>query len=260
MQRTLINILPPPLLLLTIMITMSSAATLIFFATKKFFPPQIEKKSRQFLSLLIGLIIGNYTILVGFMIINLWQNYQNAKLIVVTESNHLALMTYDAFALPPVIQSKLLDKTGHYIHHLIDYEWPAMKWGESAPITNILIHNFFTTLASFTPQTEIDKAFYQDFLQHLNGALENRRLRLYRVDNQIEAPLLFILIFGILLNAFLLSLLHSKNKYIHIFTIVITTSILSFKVGVTLLLDFPFSGRMAVSSSPLKENILSRYQ
>lgn len=260
MQRTLINILPPSLLFLTLIITMSSVAALIFFVTKRFFPSIAEKKSSQFLSLLIGLISGNYAFILGFVIVSLWQNYQHTKLIVVTESNHLALMTFDTFALPPVIQNKLLDGIGHYIHHLIDYEWPAMRWGEPSPLTDTLIHNFFTTLASFTPQTEIEKSFYHDFLQNLNGALESRRLRLNSVDNQLIAPLLFILIFGIFLNVFLISLFDSKNKHIHIFTIITASSILSFNVGLALLLNFPFSGRMAVSPAPFTENILSRFQ
>ncbi|MBY0501058.1 MAG: DUF4239 domain-containing protein [Alphaproteobacteria bacterium] len=259
MIRSFINEVPSLFLLFILVLTLSCFATGIFFLTKKFLPSVTQKQSNQFLTLLITIISSNYAFLLGLVIINLWQNYAHTKSIVLMEANQLALMTLDSLALPSPLQDELLATINRYIHHVTYEEWPAMRLGIITPFSDSSLIKFFHTIGSYSPQTEMEKTFFHEFLTHMNGVLENRRLRWNSVENHLALPMIVILLTIIILISFLLSLFKSDNKNIHLFTVITATSILSFNVGIAILLSYPFSGQLSINPTPYTENILSRF-
>ncbi len=259
MIRNIINEIPAFFLLLILVLSMSCIVTGVFFLTKKILPSVSQKQSNQFLTLLITIISSNYAFLLGLVIINLWQHYAHTKGIVLMEANQLALMTLDSLALPSPIQNELLAIINNYIHHVIYEEWPAMRLGIVTPFSDSSLIKFFHTIGSYSPQTEMEKTFFHEFLTHMNGVLENRRLRWNAVENHLALPMIVILLTIIILIAFLLSLFKSDKENIHLFTVIATASILSFNVGIAILLSYPFSGELSANPTPYTENILSRF-
>jgi len=260
MERALINWLPTWPFILLLVIVISCVTTLIFFLTRHFIPNFIRKEQGHFLTIFGEIIIVIYAFLLGFVIISLWQILNQATNVTAAEANYLSLMTFDAFALPTPIQTEILDAIGQYIKHVVQDEWKTMRWGHASQLAQNAIGNLFHVIQSYNPQTETEKTFYHEIIVNLNNALENRRLRLNNVESALIDPLRFILIFGIFLISFILSLAETKNRYTHLFIVLIACSLLSFSVGLAFVLDYPFSGEIAVSNKVFSTGVLSRFQ
>ena len=257
--KALINWLPIWLFIILITILLMSLSAIIFWLVRKFFPHLIKHQSSDILSILIGVISTNYGFLVGFVIIILWQSYNQATLVVYNEANYLSLILYDCAAFPMEIKTEITETVGKYIHILINEEWDLMKWGRVSDDARLALGKIFTIIQSYTPNTETEKAFYSEAISNLNSVLENRRLRIEKVESALPDTLRFILIFGVLIVAFFVSLLETKYQRVHLFVTLVVTAIMSFNVGLALTLDYPFSGYISVANEPYTRGILAQY-
>ncbi|MBS0272103.1 MAG: DUF4239 domain-containing protein [Proteobacteria bacterium] len=260
MERIFLNELTTwPFLFLSIFILIF-LGILTFFITQRYLSHFITRQHEAFLMSLTHVLIISYGILMGFIIVTLWETFIHAKHLTIFEANHLALMTLDSAALPNAIQSKLLNGIGQYIQYLIQDEWPAMRWGHSSAQAEKEIVNLFHILQSYIPQNETETSFFREVLTHLNGVLENRRLRLEKLHSSLIEPLRFILFFGSLLILFFISLFKTKSKSTQLLFISTIGCIFGFNIGLVLLLDCPFAGDIAIDSNVYTQGILAQFK
>lgn len=259
MQRAFINWLPAWLFILMLAFVFCAAAIIFFYLSRLFFPQTIHKRNADLLNIIIRIASANYAFLLGFVIVILWQYFNQAVHVTTEEASHLTLIVFDSAVLPTSFQHDLLAAIGKYINLLRHQEWQTMKWGHADPATQSAFNNIFYTLESYVPQTEMQKTYYREIIANMNICLENRLLRLNDLGSILPDTLRFILIAGALLIGFFVALIESKSKSFHLLTIVAVTGVLAFNVGLALTLDYPFSGDISVSSKPYTEAVLVQF-
>ncbi|MBI2707740.1 MAG: DUF4239 domain-containing protein [Proteobacteria bacterium] len=259
MLRELINIVPTGSFFLISFVVFASISMSIFFLTRKFLASFVRDTHGPFLRSTVEILVLSYGVLIGFVIITLWNAHEQSQNMVNAEANHLALMIFDSAALP-VIQHDILSGVGQYTKHVTQDEWSTMKLGQTSPLAQESIKNLFNIIQSYVPQNEKEIAFYNEIVSQLNKVLESRRLRLNSLDSALTTPFLFILVCGIFLIVFALSLIRTENPFIQSMIITfVVTGILSFKLALAVLMDYPFSGDISISSGAFSKGVLAQF-
>ena len=259
-QLLIINNIPQWefILLLTVVIALFVIVTANII--HKFFPGVTHVDNQNLVYSMINVISTYYAVLMGFVIIVLWQAYSKATVIVDTEASHLAIILRDSAVFPKVFHAQFSAAIGEYINNVMGDEWPAMQWGNISPLAEKSLEKIYTILQSFVPENDLQNTYYRDIITHLNSAMETRRQRILAVDSILPDPLRVIMSVGAVGIPAFLALVEIRNKALHQFIIIVVSCILGFNLGFALNLDYPFSGKLKVSEAPFTRGILAQFQ
>ena len=260
LQRHFINTFPSWVCILLLVLGLTVLVWGLFRFLNRFFPHWIHKENSSFLPTVTIVTSANYGFLLGFVVIVLWQAFNTAQSVTTAEANRLALFMYDIQAFPKDVQGQLSQGVGKYINILIKDEWPAMKKGDALPEADEALNALFPVMQKYTPETDVQKVFYREALSNINQAIEKRRERLATIDSILTDPLRFLLLLGIFIITFFLTLIASENRRVHTMAVVLVGCVVAFNMGVAMNLDFPFSGDVCVGNEAFTQGILAQFK
>lgn len=236
------------------------------FISQKYFYSFISYENNRFVGYCVGSISANYGFILGFIIVTLWRELYDLKSLVVQEAEYVSLIFYNSSAFPNNIQDEIINEISQYIRIMIQDEWPLMRYGKVSPKVIPLFSKLFHTIQSYTPNTQVESAFYNQFINNLNKVIEFRRKRLEYLDSSLSDIIRFMLIFGAVVILSLISLLYAGSNKIKILSLTLVSCMLSLNLSLALLLDYPFSSipgddsdLFAVNSHPFKAGILKKF-
>jgi len=76
-----------------------------------------------------------YAVVLGFLTVVAWQHYEEARAIVVMESDADIDAWHAAVGLPPAVRQRVRADTLAYAQTVVQSEWPAMRRGAVDPRT-----------------------------------------------------------------------------------------------------------------------------
>jgi len=259
MQRELLNWMPAWVFLILFILVMSCLTSIVFSLIKKFFPRTLHAQQNTFLYALMQVVGINYSVLLGFIVITLWNTFDDIKKVTDTEANYLSLMTVDSSMFPPPVQNDILNAIGEYIQDVVHDEWETMKWGRQSQQAFNSYSRLIKRTQAYAPQTEAEKSFYKHFVEDLRDAYKNRRLRIASLSSSLIPSLFSILIFNAVLILVLVSLTDNKKYHVHFFLTLSLGWILFFNIGLVLVFEYPFSTSL-VSNEVFSEGFLARFK
>jgi hypothetical protein len=260
LQRSYINLFPSWVCIALLVLTMSACVLTFFILIEKKFPHWIHKENSSFLPTVTVVTSANYGFLLGFVVIVLWQAFNTAQSVTTAEANRLALIVYDSAALPQPIRGEVIEGVGRYVKVVVEEEWPVMKIGQSLPKAQVMLNNLFYTLQSYSPETDTQKTFYREIIANLNFAIEKRRERIASIESILTNPLRLLLVMGVFIIAFFLTLLETQSRRVHMISVMLVGAVVAFNMGVAMNLDYPFSGDVAVSNKAFVSGVLSQFK
>lgn len=259
MQRYLINHLNSGEFIFLLMIFIAFIAIVIELLVQRFFPSFIKEDNIRFIGFFLGTISATYGFILGFIIVNLWKELYEVEDFIIQEAEYLSLLVYNSSAFPQAIQNELMKGIEHYIRIIIQEEWPLMRVGEVSNKTVPALSNLFHIIQSYSPETTTEITFYSQFVNNLNKVVEFRRKRFEYLDSSLVDVIRFMFVFGMIVILFLTSLIYNESLKLKTLTIVLVSSVLSFNLGLALLLDYPLSGNIAAKPTPFTKGILERF-
>jgi hypothetical protein len=255
MGRTLLNNISPWVMFLLLACIIVSFAFLIRFISRHFFPQYVIKKADK-IGLYVSILITGEAILIAFTIIVLWQTYTATKQYVSQEASELAKMLVHSHNLSLKDQAIIIPGIRNYIKLVREEEWPYMRIGKRSDNSQQAFENLFALLGKISPTTDKEKIYYREMLGSLNELLEARRFRLERVESNIPLVLLSVIIISSLTLITLLALVEEKEEGVTNGLVYVVSAILALYLSLILLLDYPFSGDIAVGNKPFTQGIL----
>lgn len=142
-------------------------------------------------------VIGTlFAVLLGFMVANSMQRFEQARINVQQESNALMDLYRLAEGLPPADCVELRAHIRHYIDDVIFDEWPKMARKETSDEAEHYYDLIWSDCASFKPQNEVQHNIDQKMLDVVSTFGDCRRLRLYALHTGLPAVLWGVLIAG----------------------------------------------------------------
>ncbi|MBA2713568.1 MAG: DUF4239 domain-containing protein, partial [Rubrobacteraceae bacterium] len=187
-----------------------------------------------------------YAVLLGLMVVAVWQDRQSAEDSVTEEANELAAVFWLAHALPEPQATHTQELARSYARVVIEEEWPLMRQGKASPKAWDLLDELRGSVETFHPTTDAQVVLYDHELQRVNDLGNARRERLLKADEGLPAILWVVLLLGGVIVVGFTYLFGLRSTTVHtlmVAALALTIALVLFTIGA---LDYPFRGDVRV--------------
>lgn len=196
------------------------------------------------LSSAIGLIGTMASILIGLVIVALWNDYRVARATVSSEATELRGAARDVQLLAPASRALLLDHLRAYAASVTDDEWPAMGHGSFSNAAG-------RALASLTVDANATRDQGFDLRARISQIAELRTTRLSQTTSGVVGVLWFGLLTIPLVLLAGIGLVYDENVAFHFILSTLVGLATSIAIFVAIEIDLPYRGIAALSPAPI---------
>src|SRR5262245_45622218 len=199
-----------------------------------------------------------FALLVAFVAVQVWNDFDKAKLAVAREASAVRAVVLFAETLPDEQRTQLRTLMNRHIDDAVNREWPEMAHGR-ASLTTLATHlveaQRLTVLMK--PQDESQRTAQREIVAALHRALDGRRQRIIISQSEV-GPVKWaaILLMG-LCALIAIAIVHSDNRL----TCAIAVALFATGFGLSSLLiaaySRPFTGEISVGPELLQEVVPS---
>jgi Protein of unknown function (DUF4239) len=257
-MRDLLNSLPESLLalmfvVLTVLVTLGALALV-----RTYLPTWRTTQAVEGVIGIAAMVMTLFALVLAFVVVNLYSDYNNAVVDVTDEANSLGAMVQDARAFSPAGRRSIDRAIAQYVIEVRGPEFRKLADGSTDPRAQQLVVGVVDAFQAYRPVTSTQTAFYRAAADEINTFLGERENRLNKAETIIPPPLLILLVF-LAVTTIAVSLLISTG-HLGIDIALITTLAIVIAAGFAtgLILQYPYSGSIAVSSVAFSHGSLSQ--
>ena len=159
-------------------------------------PPERRERQNDVAGFIYSVLGVAYAVLLAFVVIAVWQDYQTAQINVDSEAHELAGIYFLASQLPEPQRTRVRELVRTYISVVVREEWPMMERGKTSPRANSLVRQLRSEISEFHPHTKGEQVLYESELTQSHDADDARRSRLLGAREGIPGLLWVVLVFG----------------------------------------------------------------
>jgi len=192
---------------------------------------------------LIGTVLA---VMMSFMVVGVWQEYDSASEIAQGEASALSDLHHLADAYPDPIRTQLQEAIDSYIALVVNEEWPAMRHGGESLAAHDTAYRIQRIVTAWRPSNSTDQALQVRGENYAGAFLDKRRDRI--LANRVGIPFVLwatMLFTGAatVLFSFYFRVEHPRAQYV---MVVAETAVITLIFTLIAELDFPFRGDIAV--------------
>ena len=220
-------------------------------------PPERREGQNDVAGFIYAVLGVAYAVLLAFVAIVVWQDYQTAQTDVESEAHELAGVYFLASQLPEPQRTRIQDLARTYARVVVEQEWPMMEQGQTSPRADSLLRQLRSKLLEFDPSTEREQVLYEGGLTQLHDALDARRSRLLEVREGIPNLLWVVLVVGGVITVSFTYLFGLKSNLAHALMVAALTLLICgilFTIGE---FDYPFSVVVEIRPDAFREMLHS---
>lgn len=256
MTRDLLNDIPDWALGLiivggTVVITLVALALVI-----RLLPAWRDERSNQVVAGIAAMVMTMFAVLLAFVIVNLYNSYDSAANDVAAEATSLTELVQDAHRFTSAVQGRIERAVAEYVSEVREREFGQLRIGGSDPRTQQLIANMFAALGSFSPVTSAQQAFYDSAIAQLHSIIGQRESRLDAAEASIPGPLLGLMLLLAVLTLGMSLFIQVHYRPLDVAIVVTLAIVISAGFLTAEILQYPFSGSIAVTSEPFDSGVL----
>lgn len=216
-------------------------------------PPDRREDQNDVAGFIFAVLGVAYAVLLAFVVIAVWQDYETAQTNVESEAHELAGVYFLASRLPEPDRTRIRDLIRTYVRVVVVEEWPMMERGQTSPRADSLIRQLTLKLLQFDPRTEGGQVLYERGLTQLHDATDARRSRLLEVREGIPDLLWVVLVLGGVITVSFTYLFGLQSNLAHALMVAALTLLICgilFTIGE---FNNPFSGVVEIRPDAFKE-------
>ncbi len=196
---------------------------------------------------LLGIIGTAYAVLLSFVVVVVWQQYNASDNIVSTEASAVSDLHRVSDSLPEPLGNTLKAELDRYVRLMIGQEWPAMQHGGWSPEAAHLADMITRQLTTAIPRNAAQQNTQALALNIDRAMLDARRQRLH--DNETGIPWI---LWSTLWSAAAVTVGFSylfglENHRIHMIMTAALSTTLALMFVLIAELDYPFRGGAGIS-------------
>jgi uncharacterized membrane protein len=206
----------------------------------------------------------SYAVLLGLMLIAVWEQWNAAESVASDEANELAGIFYFAHALPQPEGRHIQELAYDYAQVVVEEEWPLMEQGSSSPQAWASLDELRVAVLELDPptaaqQVPYSQARYNEVLEQLHGVGDGRRERLLAANEGLPTILWVVLIGGGVITIAFTYLFGLESTVVHTLMVAALALVLSLSLFTIAALDYPFRGDVRIHPDAF-EQVLERFQ
>jgi len=225
---------------------------LMLLCRKKWGPDRLKLNNEVagFKFSVIGVL---YAVLLAFVVIAVWQNYNNTEIAVRNEAKAVGDLTQLSYALPEPEGSAIRTSLADYANEVRQSEWATMATGLPSKTTGDALAHLTQAIFDLHADQIRDLALFQQSLHLLAAIQDNRNERLDSANGSVPPILWFVLIAGAIITLGYPAFFGTTNLVAQILMTATLAALVALTLLLALLLDFPFTGQVSVSSGAFDE-------
>jgi hypothetical protein len=203
-----------------------------------------------------AMVMTLFALVLAFAAVNLYQGYTDAGGNVANEANSLAQIARDVRVLPNAEEYRVQAAIVQYIHAVREGDFPAMRDGKTDPRGAVAIDALFASMQAIEPRTAAQQSFYDSAVSKLNDLVQQRRSRLSAADSTLPGAFVALLLLTAALTILVSYFLSSGHLGVELVLVGAVSVVVAAGLLTILLLEYPFSGSVSVSSDPYTQGVL----
>ena len=196
-----------------------------------------------FISSVLGVA---YAVLLGLMVVAVWQDRQTAEDAATEEANELAAVFWLAHALPDTQARHIQELVHSYALVVAEEEWPLMREGRESQKAWDLMDELRISVETFHPTTDTQMVLYDHELQRVHDLGDARRARLLKAEEGLPAILWVVLLLGGVIVVSFTYLFNLRSMTAHMLMVAALALIIGLVLFTIGALDYPFRGDVRV--------------
>jgi hypothetical protein len=200
-----------------------------------------------------------FALLVGFIAVEVWNNFDKAKLAVATEASALRAVVLLSGNFPDAQKTRIYALIDRHIEESINKEWPAMAHRRATLSTlraNALIEALQDVL-SLKPADDTQRTAQPEIMKALETAMDARRQRIVVSQSSVGTVKWAGIVLQALCTLIAIAMVHSDNRL----ACAIAMTLFATGIALSLLLiaaySRPFTGEISVKPDLLRQIITS---
>jgi hypothetical protein len=238
---------PEWLLFVIVVLGMCLLAALGLIAFRMVVPQSDELSHNDVAGPIISTVGTILAVILSFMLVSIWQQYDQAAATVVQEASAVADLYHAAGNFPEPTQSELRRALRAYTNAVITDEWPAMRDGKISETAAKASFGILGIIVRYNPKTSAQQALQQDAIGLVNTVVDGRRDRLF--DNQSGIPMIFwvgMLMLSTVTIVFAY-IFRIKNETMHVVMCVALAGVIGVVFVLIAEFDYPFRGEAQIA-------------
>ena len=252
LQR-IVNVVPLWLLILGVVAALEIFSVGLMLVSRRKWGADRLKLNNEVAGFKFSVIGVLYAVLLAFLVIAVWENYNATQAAIRNEAKAVGDLTQISYALPEQDGSAIRASLSDYVKEVRQTEWVTMALGVPSKTTAHALANLTQAIFDLHADQLKDHALFQQAIHLLAAIEDNRNERLDSADGSVPPILWFVLVAGALITLGYPAFFGSSNLVAQ----TLMTATLAALVALTLVpivaLDFPFTGRGALTSSAFDE-------
>ena len=258
MSRQLLNDVPDGVLALiyiglAVMLTLAAIGLV-----QRFVPQWRDEESSDKVVGVVAMVMTLFALVLAFLIVNLYSSYEGAANDVSTEANALSSIVTDVYRFPAREHQLMDTAVARYVREVRTHEFPMLRGGRADPKAQAYLNAIFDTLGRYSPTTPTQVAFYRDTSDDLGTLATERNNRIDAASASIPAPLLGLLILLAVLTLLTTILVRTRSFGLDLALCLSIAAVVGAGMVTAAILEYPFSGSIAVSSAPFDRGDLNQ--
>lgn len=249
---------------MSVLIILAASALLSWLAVRmmrRAWPHPAFKENHELVGFsysVYGLIYG---VFLAFIIVVGWQRFAETEQLIMQESTVLSELWRDALAFSPPFRDNIHRDLIAYAQSVIEDEWPAMAaHGLPSPQTQAVYERLWSLSYHIQPESVNQEAYLNEFLARMNELSGARRLRILHSDMAINGVLWLVLLLGAVPTITLPLLFSNRHAWVQMVIVGSIMSIVLLGLLVTVSLQYPFTGEIAIEPDAFRELLTSFHE
>lgn len=248
-----IPVLPLGAIMVFLAVAFSITGLLIVW---RFVPRQMLKTHNDLTGALFGTVSSAYTVLLAFVVVISWQNFDKAQTHAIAEANCVVDIYRSSAAFMPEFASDIRSLVKQYVDIVVNQEWASLGRGEESLKARAVLKHIWASFTGYEPKTEKEKVFLAECVDKLGRLREMRRLRIIDANSGVHPILWFVLVVGAI-TTISFSFLFGSNKFIvHAVMACILSVIIALILLTIISFNFPFTGSVRIGPEAFQQVII----
>jgi hypothetical protein len=235
-----------PTIIYVLVAVVSIIIPVIYYRLHKRSTHPLGMDERALVSTNMGFFNSLYAFLLGFAIVTLWTNFNNAQILVGNEAQSINNLYHLALLIPD--SEELLDTIQKYDDSIVSDELPEMdRFKYLSEKTQTLFQEIWYRVHKLKARSDIDRTFYDRLTETLCQMSDYRLQRFVHLESHLYPLLWVIIVVGFVFAIIGFYYLNTEKLKIQLVFDSILIAMLLLNIWLILELDSPFSGYLKVS-------------
>jgi hypothetical protein len=238
--------------------TVASALAGMLFVRRKV-PLATLREHNEVAGFIIGVVGVAFAVLLAFVVLTVWEQFEEARQIAAREANALAgvFRLSQGFSGPE--RSRMLGTAYGYAELVTTDEWQSMGQGArstESPGAWKMVDRLWEMSRQLSLRTPREQALYSELLGALEELSSERKLRLMAARNGLPALLWVVLILGAAVTVAFSFFFGVRSMQAHALMTGALAGTIALNLYLIAALDYPFSGDLRVPPEAFEQALV----